>query len=283
MTFCTINGFNIPIEDRAAGADVDIFGRPARGITGSGEGSFFTSKRTFNLKTPIVQNADFLSYQGLINGEGHVMPLQENAFTADGIGPIASSTPVFTPTANKFDGGDYYMSSTGYILWYLPGSNPSQNIEGRKEGSGFTLCWVTEKSPSGHHIRAKTGYGQTTAISDDTDLYYEDGVSVASASKFNVIQLNYFGVYYLQYGTAEDKQLHELLYLPFRLTASQMETITTRTKRFSALPYIAVSGDIVGGETVTCIGTSGTSDFVPSTFSGVFGANNNLSFTLQEK
>ena len=45
----------------------------------------------------------------------------------------------------------------------------------------------------------------------------------------------------------------------------------------------SASGDIVGGETVTCIGTSGTSDFVPSTFSGVFGANNNLSFTLQEK
>ena len=233
-----------------------------------------------------MEHADFLAYQGLVNGEGHVMPLQENCFTADGLGPTRSSaTPVFTATANKFDGGDYYMSSTGYIIWYLPGSKPSQNIEARKEGTGFTLCWVTEKSPSGHSILAKTGYGISLmgGAGDGTDLYYEDGSSVSHASKFNVIQLNYFGVYYLQHGTTENKQLHELLYLPFKLTASQMETITTRTKRFSALPYITVSGDMVGDETVTCAGTSGTSEFVPSSFSGTFGANNSLSFTLQEK
>ena len=276
MPFCTINGFNIPIEDRAAGRDLDLIGRPKRSITGTGEGSFFTSKRTFNLKTPVVENADFLAYQGLVNGEGHVMPLQENAFTADGIG-AESGTANFTATSNKFDGGDYYLTSSNPdpLKW-------SGDLLGHTNSDDFTVCWVTSDSPSGHAIFAKTGTGHSV------DLQYLNG-SPGFGADFSNVQIygiaSVAGIYVLPQAATitERKQFHEIVYLPFKLNAAQMAAITARTKRFSALPYITVSGDMVDGETVTCTGTSGTSDFVPSSFSGTFGANNRLSFTLQEK
>tara|TARA_R100001509_G_scaffold159376_1_gene125776 strand:- start:565 stop:1392 length:828 start_codon:yes stop_codon:yes gene_type:complete len=275
MSFCTVNGFNIPIEDRAAGRDLDLIGRPKRAITGTGEGSFFNGKRTFNLKTPVVENADFLAYQGLINGEGHVIPLQENSFTADGISPAADTAyPVFTATTNKFDGGDYYMTTSGGLLW-------SAADIGNTETTSFTLCWVTDASPSGHSIFAVTATDTSTG---GADLVYRDGSPATLTAPFYNVQVYSLGLYVdTDFGTTEEKRIHEIVYLPFKLNATQMAAITSRTKRFSALPYIAVSGDMVDGESVTCTGTSGTSDFVPSSFSGTFGANNNLSFTIQEK
>ena len=223
----------------------------------------------------MVENADFLAYQGLVNGEGHVIPLQENLYTADGIGPTRGGgpAPTFVATANKFDGGDYYVEYGGFSLWSAEQINHTA-------ASDFTVCWVTEKSPSGHHILAITGTGAT---SDPSVLKYKDGAT-STGSEFNNVQLIADGLMlFATAGAAEYKKIHEIVFLPFKLTASQMETITTRTKRFSALPYITVSGDMVDGDTVTCAGTSGTSDFVPSSFSGAFGANNSLSFTLQEK
>lgn len=275
MPFCTINGLSIPIEDRAAGRDLDLIGRPKRAITGTGDGSFFTSKRTFNLKTPIVENADFLTYQGLVNGEGHVVPLQDNCYTADGIGPVTDgTTPVFTATTNRFDNGGYYMTTTGTILW-------DAALLGNDASTNFTVCWVTDASPSGHSIFAVTATGSSYT---SADLVYRDGSPATATPVFVNVMVDPNGLFVdTNTGTVEEKRIHEIVYLPFKLNAAQMAAITTRTKRFSALPYITVSGDMVGDDTVTCTGTSGTSDFVPSSFSGTFGANNRLSFTLQEK
>tara|TARA_Y100000588_G_C14243492_1_gene920455 strand:+ start:1008 stop:1829 length:822 start_codon:yes stop_codon:yes gene_type:complete len=273
VAFLTVNGIPIPVEDASAGFDVDLVGRARRSITGLGDGSFLTSKRAFKLATPVVDRSSFLAYQGLLNGEGHVIPLQENCSTADGVG-ASKGTATFTATADKFDGGDYYMTTAGWVLW-------SAEDVGYNSSTGYTICWVSSASPSGHSIFAITATGESIS---GADLVYRDGSSTSLTTPFYNIQVYVSGILAQPlFGTTEEKQIHEIVYLPFKLTASQMETITTRTKRFSALPYIAISGDMVDGETVTCAGTSGKSDFVPSSFSGAFGANNKLSFTLQEK
>ena len=287
MTFCTINGINIPIEDRAAGADVDIFGRPKRGIDGTGEGSLSNYKRVFNLSIPIVSNSDFIGYQGLVSGQGHVVSFQYGGSTADGVfastDPSASNMNVYFAVAGgavpAFDGGGFYFNIPPYdVLWGLRISFMTQ---------GWTMAWVTDNDAatsgiSGDHLLYAKTDENTGYINGVNQPYVPAtwdtiGLNNLVASQNNMRLTQASGAY------AHTKKLHEIVFLPFRLSTSQLTEITTRTKRFGNLPYISLSGDIVGGSSVTCIGTSGTSDFVPSSFSGSFGANNKMTFTLQEK
>lgn len=287
MTFCTINSINIPIEDGAAGADVDIFGRPARGILGHGTGSLSKSKRIYNLKVPVVSNADFLAYQGLVSGQGHVMPLQENCYTADGISAVAdgSLSGAFTAAgASSFDGGSYYFTKPGVVTsFYWPYEDLWPfGLLADDLNPGYTIAWVTSSNTPGvpHNLLAvndeQIGYKNGVAVAYSGPTWAAAGLLDVAFGANGVGISNASGDTYLN-------RYHEIVFLPFRLSSTQMIDITTREKRFGNLPYVTLSGDIVNSASVTCIGTSGTSDFVPSTFSGVFGANNNLSFTLQEK
>jgi hypothetical protein len=287
MTFCTINSINIPVENEAAGADVDIFGRPARGILGHGTGSLSKSKRVYNLKVPVVSNADFLAYQGLVSGLGHVMPLQENCYTADGISAVAdgSFTGVFQAAGlSSFDGGSYYFvkqPALTSIYWpyedLWPYGTTTDDLN-----PGYTVAWVTSSNTP--------GVDHNMLVTNDEQIGYKNGVAVAYSgptwTAAGLLDVAFGAAGVAITNTSADTYLnryHEVVFLPFRLSSTQMIDITTRTKRFGSLPYVTLSGDIVNGASVTCIGTDGTSDFVPSTFSGVFGGNNNLSFTLQEK
>lgn len=289
MAFCTINGLEIPIADASAGVSTDMFGRYPRGQTGTAHPSLLTTKKVWNLKTPPVPKDDHLAYKGLVSGTGHTIPCQNNLYTADGMSAIknATDTVEFVQKVNDklvasmwFDGGLYWVefgpiTSNG---WHWPvGYSASQQ---------WTALWVTNNSTyNGSDLFCRTGDGDYS----DANGYINGSVATASAA--NGLQniaiwpmpvVRSLAIYNVLGSQVYHKQYKEIVVLPYKLTVAQRIAATTRTKRWSNLPELTLSGDIVDNKEVRVFGTAGSSDFlqVADSSSPLY---NTLSFTLQER
>ncbi|QDP46860.1 MAG: hypothetical protein GOVbin406_49 [Prokaryotic dsDNA virus sp.] len=286
MSFCTINGIDIPIADASAKRDIDIYGRYDRGPTGGANPSFCKTKRAWTLTTPPLPKDEYLVYRGLVDGDGLSIQCQNNLYASDGTPARGNATDTvsFNHMINsedtlpmQFDGG-LYWAEFGSILadsWYWE--------TGYSDVQPWTILWITNNSSyEGSDLFCKTGNGPFADA-----VGYRNGTTVSGAASglLNVGILpgdQVLKIYNNISSFSYHKMYKEIVLLPYRLTEEQRISATTRTKRWSLVPQLRLSGDMVEGETVDVFGVSGDTSFVrvANASSPIY---NTLSFTLQEK
>ncbi|MFN7130869.1 MAG: hypothetical protein ACK4N5_02225 [Myxococcales bacterium] len=262
MPFLTIAGVTIPVAAKEASESQVLIGEKARAFDGSLRSMIRARKREWALQTPVLARASAEAIKGLVQGLGHRIPLDADAYSDKGLAP---------------------SSGAGNLTIGNSGPTPKWGTGRGAVAAGLATAWP-----------ALVGAAQWTVM-----LYRSNGavwnhyvVDSSGRKWLNTTRADATSTTWLSVGSgavalagdgAAPGYYDDVVILPYLLDASWPPLFSARTAAFPALPRLVVTGDLFQGSGVIVEGELGTCSLIPAAPGGVMQNNAmQVEFTLAE-
>lgn len=258
MSYLTLNGIEIEVaQSQKRGHLIDRLGVESRALDGTLVRTEISSKREWAFITTPQVLATALAIEGLIEGRGYNWTFDADLY-ADGKGLInsAGTTSGAATASGKFS-NRLDIGSTEQLTYPVGAADPP----------GWTFMVYRLDGTWKHYAMNSNG------------TEWENGGTVAGGT---IVWVSVSGANLLVGDGANAYSLDDLVFLPYVVPAAWITgTFQSRTAAFSDLPALTMSGDIVGGESITVQGRVTGVEFTEFENSGLADAKI-IGFSLKE-
>lgn len=255
MAFLTLNGVEIPVLDGNASRSRVLIGERGRAFDGTFRSSVRARKRQWSLATPVVTKAEADAIVGLVEGQGHHWSFDADLYSDKGlVGTGAGASVGTTSPSPKFGAGRLGITTGNTATFALS-----------LGGAWTVMVWQWDGAAWDHYVVTSAGHKWVNGIRNDaattTWLAVSSGTLTLSAPSA--------AAYY-----------DDLVALPYVIPAAWAEVWGVATSAFSALPRLAMAGDI---GTATVEGELGAEAYTQAQVDGGWRDNAlTVEFTLSE-
>lgn len=252
MAFLTINGIDVEVAAATPPtAGIEEVGERVRAFDGTLRVSRHALKQSFEFTTPPMLRADATALRRLLMGEGHAWSFDSNLYSSKGLGGSSVTNAVQQASgSSKFGAGRLQVGATTGTITFAAAL-------GSTWSAGF---WRSTNGTSWTHylVRSDGAKWVDGSRSDGTSTTW---LSVSSGSLT------------LANGTGSAVYYDDLYALPFLTADSWGPMLGVATSPFSALPALTVTGDLIEGSSLTCIGMAESYEVLPGVMGGSLQSN----------
>lgn len=253
MTFSTLNGWQLLALNQSPSKGYTYHGEHSPGYSGRPFRRRRDIPRRWELETKFASQNYCDTLEGLLAGQGHVINFEDGtAWTSQGVTPESGSVYTINYGTAKFGYNSVTVADGDSLLW-----NP------RLPPKWTIMYWYLDGT--WEHRAIRSDGGKWSDGSRDDLLSFPEVVNGSGGIGFSPSGTNV--------------TIDDVVILPFVAHFSLIEEHYDTNEAFSALPYLNLSGDIVGGETVQVLGKVNSQNHVQST--DIFGDRINNSRQLR--
>lgn len=270
MPSTTINGIDLDTRAASIREVPEYIGSVfERSINGNLIESRVAEKRRFTFETITKTPAEARAWAALLSGKHDRWTFPNHAYSAKGLGFEAGAS--FTQNAN-----DITIASAGSVQMAMAKRFGDTSRDGWAPTKGFTVYWY---NISGGGLRfiatGDVAWSRGTANPSGVTQYWNG--SSGSHSFGHQLAISAAGVIalhgYALSGVADPVRLDDVVVLPFELPdsdwASDLDTFM-QSNEWPASPWLELTGDAVGGETINVVGRVRELQHNPIVLDGTF-------------
>lgn len=268
MPFLTVNGYTTKVADKQARTGNVKPGRRDRSARGKiRQGDRYT-RRTWTLETPVLPLDEAQALMHLVFGEGHFWDFADGLQASTSLVPLPgfSTTVRLNPQAwGAFGKGCLAFQGAGTIRW---------DVQARDD-EWCVLWWEWDPLLFRWDGLAKRsdGMGYKNGVRDDTVGEPATAV-IAPTVNGGILTLT---------STGSGRNVDDMAFLPWKPTAAMLAAFTAATGKWGPCPLVRVTGDMVAGQTLFCVGEAQALPFQQGSIAGAWQNNlQRVGFRLKE-
>lgn len=235
-----------------------------------------------DFESTIIDGETAEAFKGLIDGLGLHWGFDDGFHSDHGVMPTSLGTSSLVASVPpKFGANSLRVPSATTIQWQFV-------LDGVHRRCSVIL-WYYLSAAWHQHIITFTDDARVTHWRDGVTTGTPYGVTVASvvnADRTVSWTLTLTGVNPTT-GANAQADFDDLVFVPYHIPSTWVAALYARTRAFSALPYLELSGEVLGTTTTDTAEVSGmvsSVDAQQSSIAGVWGVNNQaVSFSLEQR